>query len=59
MDSKLSVVISAFESIQKYGWCNVGHSHMDEIEIIKNTIEKCGKTYSTHEHEYSIQIFVN
>jgi hypothetical protein len=58
MDSKFTVVLSAFESIKKFGWCSVGNSHKDEIKTIKSTIEQCGKNYSIIENEISTRIFV-
>lgn len=58
MDNSLSIVMSGFESIKNHGWCNIWKGHNEEIEIIKDTLEKCGEKYSIHEFDISIQIFV-
>lgn len=58
MDSKLTVAIHAFDSIKKFGWCNIGHSHKDVVEMIKNTVENCGESFSVIEKKHSTQIIV-
>lgn len=57
MDSKLTSVTSALQSIKKYGWCNIGKSRKSEIEIVKFVLLQCGSDYSVRECEHSIKIF--
>lgn len=58
MVDKFTVVMGAFDSIQKFGWCHIGRTHQGALDVVKETLEKCGKTYTTHEHKYSTQLFV-
>lgn len=58
LDDKLKAVTSALVAIDKFGWCCLGESRPDEIEIVKQIITNCGKNYSIAELPHgTIQIF--
>jgi hypothetical protein len=59
MDDKLTVITSAFQSIKKFGWCCVGKSRQEEINIIVKTIKDCGEDCKVVElPNETIQIFL-